>query len=150
MDVWIQVLPSLNASLNGLATILLTLGFVFIKRDKRESHRNMMVGAFGVSIVFLVCYVAHKALKGIAGGEINTPFEGEGIWPWIYYPMLISHILLAIVIVPLILVTLTLAVRGRFEQHRRWARWTYPLWYYVSVTGVLVYCFLYHWFPGTG
>jgi len=96
-----------------------------------------------VSCVFLICYVLHKIL--VQG--VHTPFGGEGFWRTFYYGMLISHIILAIVIVPLILVTMTHAIKGRFEKHRAWARWTFPLWFYVSVTGVLVYFMLYQWFP---
>jgi putative membrane protein len=77
---------------------------------------------------------------------VHTPFAGEGAWRTFYYVMLISHILLAIAIVPLVLTTLNLAIKGQRERHRAWARWTFPIWYYVSVTGVLVYCFLYQWF----
>jgi uncharacterized membrane protein YozB (DUF420 family) len=102
-----------------------------------------MVGAFSVSCVFLITYVLHKIL--VQG--VHTPFGGEGPWKTFYYGMLISHIILAIVIVPLILVTMTHAIKGRFERHRAWARWTFPLWFYVSVTGVLVYLMLYQWFP---
>ena len=102
-----------------------------------------MVTAFGVSCVFLVTYVIHKILMR----GVHTPFGGEGIIRNIYYTMLISHIIMAIAIVPLVLVTLRYAVSGRFELHRKWARWTFPLLYYVSVTGVLVYLFLYQWFP---
>jgi uncharacterized membrane protein YozB (DUF420 family) len=102
-----------------------------------------MVSAFVVSCIFLVTYVLHKILMR----GVHTPFGGEGVIRTIYYTMLISHIILAIVIVPLVLVTLRHAVVGRIEVHRRWARWTFPLWYYVSVTGVLVYFFLYQWFP---
>jgi uncharacterized membrane protein YozB (DUF420 family) len=104
-----------------------------------------MVSAFAVSIVFLFFYVLHKAL--VRG--VHTPFAGEGFWKLVYYPMLLSHILLAMAIVPLVLVTLGLALRGRRERHRAWARWTFPLWYYVSVTGVLIYFFLYRWFGAT-
>jgi putative membrane protein len=146
MESWIEILPSINASLNGLATIFLTLGFFFIKSGKKEAHRNMMVSAFSLSVLFLVFYVTHKVLRGMAGGEINTTFQGEGFWKTVYYLMLISHVLLAMVIVPLILRTLYLALRGRESDHKTWARWTFPLWYYVSITGVLVYFFLYHWF----
>lgn len=149
MDFWLHFLPSLNASLNGLATSLLTVGFVLIKMDRRQGHRNCMVAAFLVSALFLVGYLTHKALRGMAGDAINTSFQGEGIWPWIYYPMLITHVILAMVIVPLIFRTLYLAFKQRFEDHKAWARWTFPMWYYVSVTGVLVYFFLYHWFPGS-
>jgi uncharacterized membrane protein YozB (DUF420 family) len=136
-------LPALNAGLNGLATVFLTVGFVFIRLNKRAAHRMAMLSAFGVSVVFLVTYVIHKILvKGV-----HTPFGGEGFLRTFYYGMLISHILLAIVIVPLVLVTLSHALAGRLEIHRAWARWTFPIWYYVSVTGVLVYFFLYVWFP---
>ncbi len=147
MEYWLQNLPAINASLNGLATALLTTGFILIKLGAKKAHRNAMVAAFLTSAVFLVGYVSHKTLRGITGEAVNTSFHGEGIWPWIYYPMLITHVLLAMVIVPLILRTLYLAFRQRFEAHRRWARWTFPLWYYVSITGVLVYFFLYQWFP---
>lgn len=144
----LDLFPPLNAGLNGLATILLTVGFVLILRRQKKAHAIAMASAFAVSVVFLVSYVTHKALRSMAGGEINTTFAGEGLWAWIYYPMLISHVILAIVIVPLVLRTLYLAIRQRFEAHRAWARVTFPLWYYVSVTGVLVYFFLYVWFPG--
>ena len=100
-----------------------------------------MVSAFSVSIVFLIFYVLHKWL--VQG--VHTPFEGEGAWRTIYYIMLFSHIVLAMLIVPLVLTTLTLAIRDKREKHRAWARWTFPIWYYVSVTGVLIYLFLYAW-----
>ena len=136
-------LPALNAGLNAISTLLLLAGFVFIKSERKIAHRNCMVGAFSVSCVFLITYVLHKILvKGV-----HTPFGGEGFLKPLYYGMLISHIILAIVIVPLILVTMTHAIKGRFEKHRAWARWTFPLWFYVSVTGVLIYFMLYQWFP---
>lgn len=138
-------LPALNAGLNSLGTLLLLAGFVFIKSGRKTAHRAAMLGAFGVSCVFLATYVLHKIL--VAG--VHTPFGGEGPWRTFYYGMLISHIILAIAIVPLILVTMTHAIKARFERHRAWARWTYPLWLYVSVTGVLVYLMLYQWFPKT-
>jgi uncharacterized membrane protein YozB (DUF420 family) len=136
-------LPAINASLNALATVLLTAGFILIKRRQIPAHRLCMASAFVVSCVFLVTYVLHKILMR----GVHTPFGGEGAIRTVYYAMLISHIILAMVIVPLVLVTLRQAVTGRIERHRRWARWTFPLWYYVSVTGVLVYFFLYQWFP---
>ncbi len=150
IDALIHWLPSVNASLNGLATLFLTAGFILIKRDplgNRNAHRACMLGAFGISVVFLVFYVLHKSLRASAGDAVNTAFSGEGIWAWIYYPMLLTHVVLAMVIVPLILITLTFAFQGNYTRHQRWARWTFPLWYYVSITGVLVYFFLYHWFP---
>lgn len=137
------ILPPINATLNGLATILLATGFVLIKQGKKEAHAKCMITAFVVSCVFLVCYVAHKILvKGV-----HTPFGGEGFIRTVYYAMLISHIILAIVIVPLILMTMNRALKQRFELHKKIARITWPLWMYVSVTGVLVYFFLYQWFP---
>ena len=136
-------LPAVNASLNGLATVLLTAGFVFIKQRRVLPHRVCMGGALAVSVVFLITYVLHKIL--VQG--VHTPFGGEGMIRTVYYVMLISHIILAIAIVPLVLITLRHALAGRFDAHRAWARWTFPAWYYVSVTGVLVYFFLYQWFP---
>lgn len=136
-------LPALNAALNGTAMVLLTLGFAFIKSGRRDAHRRCMVGAFAVSLVFLASYVLHKFL--VRG--VHTPFGGQGAIRTLYYAMLVSHIVLAAAIVPLVLTALRHALRGRFAQHRRWARWAYPAWYYVSVTGVLIYFFLYVWWP---
>lgn len=137
-----ESLPTVNALLNGIATVLLTAGFVFIKTGKEKAHRACMISAFSVSIIFLFFYVLHKCL--VQG--VHTPFAGEGLWRRVYYTMLISHIILAILIVPLVLITLNLAIKDKRAQHRAWARWTFPIWYYVSVTGVLIYCFLYQWF----
>lgn len=137
-----ETLPSLNAALNATAALMLTVGFFCIKTGREKAHRTCMLGAFSTSIIFLVFYVLHKILvKGV-----HTPFSGEGIWRDIYYIMLASHIILAMAIVPLVLTTLTLAIRGNRQRHKLWARWTFPIWYYVSITGVLVYFFLYHWF----
>ncbi len=135
-------LPALNAALNGSAAICLTAGFAFIKAGRREAHRNSMILALVLSAVFLFFYVLDKVLKG----GVHTEFGGAGAWRTVYYLMLITHVILAMVILPLIFRTLYLAIKGRFESHRKWARITYPLWYYVSVTGVLIYFFLYHWF----
>ena len=136
-------LPALNAVLNGLSTVLLTAGFVFIKARHRDAHRRCMVAAFLTSAVFLVSYLAHKIL--VRG--VHTPFGGEGIIRNVYYVMLLTHIVLAMAIVPLVLITIARARRGDFDAHRRIARWTWPIWMYVSVTGVLVYFFLYRWWP---
>ena len=136
-----ESLPTLNACLNGTATILLTAGFIFIKIGREKSHRACMVSAFAVSVIFLFFYVLHKWL--VQG--VHTPFDGEGAWRSIYYTMLVTHIVLAILIVPLVLTTLSLAIRGKRDIHKSWARWTFPIWYYVSVTGVLIYLFLYVW-----
>lgn len=136
-------LPALNAGLNALATLLLLLGYVCIRSQRKQAHRICMSSAFLVSCVFLITYVAHKIL--VRG--VHTPFGGEGLWKAFYYAVLISHIILAIAIVPMVLATLRHALAARWERHRAWARWTYPLWLYVSVTGVLVYFMLYQWFP---
>lgn len=137
-----EALPTINAILNGIATLFLTAGFFFIMSRRERAHRTCMVSAFCISVVFLFFYVLHKYL--VQG--VHTPFTGEGIWRTIYYVMLISHIILAIIIVPLILTTLTLILKGKRERHKKWARWTFPIWYYVSITGVLIYLFLYQWF----
>jgi putative membrane protein len=149
-------IPALNAALNALATVLITIGFVQIKAAQRAgeasarsariaSHRKLMLAAGAVSAIFLIGYVTHKAL--VRG--VHTPFGGEGFIRGIYYAMLISHIVLAIAIAYLVPKTFWLALKGDYETHRRWAKFTYPIWYYVSVTGVLVYFFLYVWWPMT-
>lgn len=138
-----SILPPINATLNAIAGILLIIGFVLIKQGKKKAHAKCMITAFAVSCVFLVCYVLHKILiKGV-----HTPFGGVGFIRTFYYVMLISHIILAIAIVPLVLVTMNRAFKQRFELHKKIAKITWPLWMYVSVTGVLVYFFLYQWFP---
>jgi putative membrane protein len=136
-------LPAVNASLNALATVFLTLGFIFIKRGQKIAHRNCMIAAVVTSAIFLFFYVLHKIL--VRG--VHTPFGGEGFIRTAYYVMLISHILLAMAIVPLVLITLNRGLKERWEHHKKIARWTWPIWMYVSVTGVLVYLMLYQWFP---
>lgn len=136
-------IPALNAALNGLATVLMTAGFIFIRRKAILQHRACMLSAGVVSAIFLVGYVTHKIL--VRG--VHTPFGGEGVIRLVYYTMLISHILLAISIAYLVPRTFLFALKGQLERHRAWARWTFPIWYYVSVTGVLVYFFLYQWWP---
>jgi putative membrane protein len=146
----ISDIPPINAALNGLATVLISAGFLFIKSGKKTAHRACMFSACIVSAVFLVGYLAHKALKGAAlgpGEAIHTKFGGSGTIAVVYYVMLISHILLAISIAYLVPRTFTYAIKGDIESHKRWARFTFPIWYYVSVTGVLVYFFLYQWWP---
>lgn len=139
----IQDIPALNAVLNGLATVLMTVGFIAIKSGNRDLHRRMMLSAGVVSAIFLVGYVSHKIL--VRG--VHTPFGGEGFIRSVYYTMLITHILLAMSIAVLVPRTFWLAIQGNFERHKAWAKWTFPIWYYVSVTGVLVYFFLYRWWP---
>lgn len=137
-------LPLINACLNGLATVLLTLGFIFIRRGQRVAHQRCMLAALVASCVFLVGYLAHKifVVKGV-----NTPFAGPAaLKPW-YLLMLATHVLLAMLIVPLALITITFGLKGNFERHKKIARWTWPLWMYVSVTGVLIYLLLYQIYP---
>ena len=138
-------IPALNATLNAVATVLIVTGLVMIKTGRREAHRRVMLTAGAVSAVFLVGYVTHKAL--IHG--VHTPFGGQGAIRAVYYAMLITHIILAMAIAYLVPRTFLLALAGNFSRHRAWARWTYPIWLYVSVTGVLVYFFLYRWWPAT-
>ena len=132
-----RILPALNASLNASAAGLLTAGFLFIRRKNVAAHRACMTAAFTVSTLFLASYLTHHALHG------STRFQGTGAARAAYFAILISHTLLAIAIVPLVLRTFYLARRDRIPEHRRLARWTLPLWLYVSVTGVVVYWMLY-------
>jgi putative membrane protein len=141
----IQDIPALNAALNALATLLMTAGFIFIKTGRKDAHRSAMLGAGAVSALFLVGYVGHK----IAVQGVHTAFGGEGAIRTVYYVMLLTHIVLAMAIAYLVPRTFWLAIKGDFVRHRAWARWTFPIWYYVSVTGVLVYFFLYRWWPAT-
>lgn len=137
-------LPALNASLNGLSALLLLAGFIFIKRGNQDAHRRCMITAFVSSCVFLIGYLVHKVfvVKGV-----NTPFAGPaGLKPW-YLLMLATHVILAMAIVPLALASIAFGLKGKFEQHKKVARWTWPLWMYVSVTGVLIYLLLYQIYP---
>lgn len=146
----LDVLPSINASLNGIAAILLALGYVAIRRKNVERHKRFMISAVVVSVLFLICYLTYHTLKQRATGMGHTPFQGTGLIRPIYFTLLISHVILATVNLPMILITLYRAFKGQFEQHRRIARWTLPIWMYVSVTGVIVYLMLYHFFnPGS-
>jgi uncharacterized membrane protein YozB (DUF420 family) len=140
-------LPAVNATLNGLSAVLLSFGFVFIKRGNIIAHRNCMISAFCTSVVFLVCYLTYHTWLAVVLHQGPTRFENP---PWfrpIYLTILTTHTVLAIVIVPLILITLRRAWRQRFDLHKKIARWTWPLWMYVSVTGVLIYWLLYVRFP---
>jgi putative membrane protein len=141
----VQDIPALNAALNGLSTFFLTAGFIFILRKNIPAHRACMLSAGAISAIFLIGYVTHKIL--VRG--VHTPFGGEGTIRTVYYAMLLTHIVLAIAIAFLVPKTFSFALKGQFDRHRAWARWTFPIWYYVSVTGVLVYFFLYRWWPAT-
>jgi uncharacterized membrane protein YozB (DUF420 family) len=137
MDFSVSSLPLVNALLNGLATILLLCGYVAIRRRRVQVHRRLMLSAFATSVLFLISYLIYHAHVG------SRPFPGRGPIRAVYFTILISHIVLAAVIPPLAAVTLWLGLRSRFERHVRIARWTLPLWLYVSVTGIVVYWMLY-------
>jgi uncharacterized membrane protein YozB (DUF420 family) len=133
----VQDLPALNATLNGLATVLLTTGWILIKQKKRDAHRLCMLSAFAVSTAFLTSYLIYHFNVG------SVPFQGHGPIRTLYLTILFTHIVLAAAIVPMILLSLSRALSARFDKHRKIARWTMPLWLYVSVTGVVIYVMLY-------
>ena len=130
-------LPAVNATLNAIAAVLLTCGYVMIRRGRIETHRRFMLAAFAASALFLLSYVIYHANIG------SKPFTGQGPIRAVYFTILITHVVLAAVILPMAILTLTHALRARFEKHVPIARWTLPLWLYVSVTGVVVYWMLY-------
>jgi putative membrane protein len=136
-----SLLPHLNAALNATSTVLLIFGLIFILRRQVTAHQICMISALIVSTLFLVSYLVYHAHAG------STRFAGQGIIRPIYFFILITHIILAALILPLIVMTLRRALRGEFALHKRIARWTYPLWLYVSITGVTVYLMLYHFYP---
>jgi uncharacterized membrane protein YozB (DUF420 family) len=142
----IHDLPAVNASLNGLSAVFLTAGYVFIRRKNQMAHRNCMVAAFVTSVVFLACYLTYHGYLAVVLHQGPTRFLHPQWFRPIYLTILLTHTVLAVVIVPLILVTLYRAKKERFELHKRIARWTWPLWMYVSVTGVIVYFLLYRIF----
>jgi uncharacterized membrane protein YozB (DUF420 family) len=142
-------LPVVNATLNGLSAVFLTLGFIFIKRGNQNAHRNCMISAFITSAIFLGCYVTYHGYLAFELHRGPTRFENPAWFRPIYLTILITHTILAATIVPMILITLNRARLQRFELHKQIARWTWPLWMYVSVTGVVIYLLLYRIFPQT-
>ncbi len=134
-------LPAVNATLNAVCTVFLSAGFVCIRRGLQKQHIACMAAALVTSAVFLTCYLVYHYQVG------SVKFTHEGAARPVYFAILISHILLAMVCAPLVILTLIPALRRRFDRHRKIARWTWPIWMYVSITGVLVYFMLYHWFP---
>jgi uncharacterized membrane protein YozB (DUF420 family) len=141
MTALIPFLPHLNALLNSASAILLLSGYFFIRRLRVRSHRNCQLAAFATSTLFLISYLTYHYYHGA------TRFMGQGLARPIYFAILISHTILAIAIVPMVLITLYRAAHGDFERHRRIARWTLPIWLYVSITGVIVYLMLYQIYP---
>jgi putative membrane protein len=130
-------LPTLNALLNGLSAVLLTLGFLYIRRGRVHAHRALMIAAFLTSAAFLASYLLYHARAG------SRPFTGQGWIRAVYFAVLIPHVLLAFALLPLALATLYRGWRGPVERHRRIARWTLPIWGFISVTGIAVYWMLY-------
>jgi uncharacterized membrane protein YozB (DUF420 family) len=135
------ILPAVNAALNAISAFLVVSGYVYIRRGEARTHKRCMVSALVVSTLFLVGYLVLRSVAGM------TRFTGQGWIRPVYFSILFSHTILAAAIVPLVLVTLVRALRGRFDRHVRIARWTLPLWLYVSVTGVLIYWVLYQLYP---
>ncbi len=133
----VSSLPVLNAALNSLSAVFLLAGFLFIKSHNQNSHRICMLSAFGCSMLFLISYLIYHYQVG------SVPFRGQGWIRPVYFSILLTHTVLATAVVPLALITLSRALRERFDAHRRVARWTFPIWLYVSVTGVIVYWMLY-------
>ncbi len=135
-SVRLPFLPALNALLNGLSAMALLIGFTFIRARRIAAHRASMIAAFLFSTLFLVSYILHHYLHGDVRYPVHAAFRS------VYLPVLASHIVLAVVTLPLVLVTFFFSLSGRFPQHRKVARWTFPLWLYVSVTGVFTYAML--------
>jgi len=134
-------LPLLNAVLNTTSSVFLLLGYYFIRRKRKALHKKMMITALCTSTLFLLSYLVYHYNVG------SVKFTGQGFARTVYFSILISHTILAVGVPPLAIVTLTRALRERFDQHKRIARWTLPIWLYVSVTGVIVYIMLYQLFP---
>ena len=135
-------LPAINAALNFLSTILLVLGYMFIRRENQLAHRNCMVGALVTSAIFLGCYLYYHFTV-----EAVTHFTKPNWFRPAYLTLLVSHVVLAIVMLPFIFLAIWHAWKGHFDKHRKFAKWAWPVWLYVSVTGVLVYLILYQIFP---
>ncbi|MCG8405795.1 MAG: DUF420 domain-containing protein [Phycisphaerales bacterium] len=137
-------LSHVNASLNALSTVLLITGFALIRKRHVSGHKACMLAAFTVSVLFLISYLTYHTARQMREGVGHTEFAGTGWVAYLYYALLISHIILAATVPVLAIITLRRAFRGDFASHRRIARWTFPIWLYVSVTGVIVYFMLYH------
>ncbi|MGK0290178.1 MAG: putative membrane protein [bacterium] len=135
---FLRLLPTINASLNGIAAILLGIGFWAIRTKKEQLHQQIMTSAFMVSTLFLLFYVVYHYQVG------SVPFKKEGFLRILYFLVLIPHIILAATLVPLVITTVVYAKKGLRKKHRKLARWTLPIWFYVSITGVLIYYMLYH------
>jgi uncharacterized membrane protein YozB (DUF420 family) len=143
----LDVFPPVNATLNGIAGVLLLAGYIFIRRKRIGPHKACMIAAVIVSAGFLASYLTYHMLKAYETGKGHTSFTGTGFIRPVYFFILITHVVLAAVNLPMVIVTLYRAWRNQFDRHTRIARWTWPIWMYVSVTGVIVYWMLYHLYP---
>ena len=141
LDAAAHWLPTVNAVLNAVATLLLAAGWMFIRRGQWRAHRAAMIAAFAVSTLFLISYLTYHWLVG------HVPFAGQGTARLVYFAILITHILLAVTVPVLAIAMFWLALKGRWEAHRRLGRITMPIWLYVSITGVVIYLMLYHFYP---
>ena len=146
MDL-LLIFPHLNAALNALSGIFLLSGFYFIMKRRIAQHRFCMLTASGISALFLVSYVLHHALRPYYFGLGPTKFTGEGIIRPIYFTILTSHTFLAVLVAPFVIVTLRRGLKGRYDSHKKMARLVFPVWLFVSVTGVIVYLLLYQFYP---
>lgn len=139
------MLPAVNAMLNGIATVLLIVGFVQIKRGNRDLHKRLMLTTFATSVLFLGCYLTyHFALHHYTGSS-SKKFQGTGAIRTVYLGILLTHVVLAAAVPVLALITIVKGLRAQWESHKRIARITFPIWLYVSVTGVIIYFMVYHW-----
>ena len=132
-----SVLPTVNATLNAISGVFLLVGYILIRQRQINAHRNAMLGAFASSTLFLVSYLIYHAQAG------SRPFTGQGAIRYVYFSILITHVILAAASLPMAVSTLSRGLRGRYVEHKRIAKWTFPTWMYVSVTGVIVYLMLY-------
>ena len=139
----LSILPTVNATLNGLATLLLIVGRLLIRKKRVDAHRRVMIGAFSVSTLFLGLYVLHKASRGFE----SLTYDADGVLKIIYLAILFTHLALAMTVPVLAIILVRLGLTNRIERHRRLARVAWPIWMYVSVTGVVIYAMLYHFNP---
>lgn len=143
----LEIFPHLNATLNALSGVFLILGFYFIRRKEISKHRAMMVSAVVTSTLFLICYLIHHAIRTYFFGLGPTKFTGEGIIRPIYFTILGTHTILAAIVAPAVIYIFIKALKGQFEIHKKFARIVFPVWLYVSITGVIVYLLLYQLYP---
>lgn len=148
MPSWAKSLPTVNATLNSIAGLLLLLGYIAIKNKHKVLHRNLMISAFITSVAFLACYLLYHQQLGQHTGEHGKQFLGSGGWKTTYFAILIPHVLLAALVPFLAIRVFQHAFAERWDAHKRLAKITFPIWMFVSVTGVVIYGMLYHWPAG--